>query len=349
MTLPTPVRRLLPAAVFVWLLLIAVWAPAAFAQDEAPQRSLQAVVAEAILEDGWWDESGTLPAAEMEALVQMFGDEFAFAFTDRSFVVEGGSTDQSTEDGPQVVQSASFLIAQATLDLLATSGGPSTILFITGDEVGGASNTFPFFNIGQVLADFDRSDAPAQFSQAAIDLLVLGDNFAEIPQGAVDEQLGQGSDLNESPETGIFAGMRIVIILAIIAAALAVASVISSRNKKARRAVTTADARDDTKDQLQAMSDLILDLDPRVSISDDRALKDRFVDASSTYRAVLEKAEGAKTGHEVADLRIDISKARWKLDVIDAELSGRTPPKEPFSRDNTGSAWDSTRGRGGDS
>lgn len=81
-------------------------------------------------------------------------------------------------------------------------------------------------------------------------------------------------------------------------------------------------------------------------MADDRALKDRFVDASSTYREVLEKAEGAKTGHEIADIRIDISKARWKLDVIDAELSGKTPPQEPFTRDNSGSAWDSTRGKG---
>ena len=153
----------------------------------------------------------------------------------------------------------------------------------------------------------------------------------------------------EPADTGIFAGMRILVILAVVAAALALASVISSRNKKVRRVVTTADARDSTKDEIQAMSDLILDLDPRVTLADDADLKERFVDASSTYRDVLEQSEQAETGHEVADLRISISKARWKLDVIDAELSGRTPPKEPFTRDNSGSAWDSTRGSGNNS
>ncbi len=305
------------------------------AQDDGSgQRSLQAVMAEAILEDGWWDESGTLSSDEMDSLVAEFGDEFGFAFTDRSFEV--------TQDPGQ---NPAGLISQATLDLLATQGGPQTLLFVTGDQVGGATNTFPFFNIGQVLADFDRSSAPADFSRAATELLLLGDNFAPVPESALADTTDE-ADVTSNPETGIFAGMRILIILAIVAGALALASVISARNKKARRTVTTAGARDDTKEQLQAMSDLILDLDPRVTLADDRKLKDRFVDASSTYREVLEKAEGAKTGHEVADLRIDISKARWKLDVIDAELSGRTPPSEPFTRDNSGTAWDSTRGSG---
>ena len=307
-------------------------APAASAQDEST-RSLQAVMAESILQNGWWDESGSLSAADMDELVREFGDEFGFAFTDRSFEVTGDAT-----------QNPAGLLSQATLDLLAGSNGPSTFLLVTGDQVGGASNTFPFFNLGQVLAGFDRSDPPASFDAAATELIALGDNLAAIPDATSGLDAASTSDL--APESGIFAGMRIVIILAIVAAALAVASVISSRNKQTRRAVTTATARDSTKAELQAMSDLILDLDPRVTLADDSALKERFVDASTTYREVLEKAEGADTGHEIADLRIDISKARWKLDVIDAELSGRTPPMEPFSRDNSGSAWDSTRGRG---
>ena len=94
------------------------------------------------------------------------------------------------------------------------------------------------------------------------------------------------------------------------------------------------------------MSDLILELDPRVTIANDDDLKARYVDASDTYRDVLEKFQSASTGHQLADLRLDISKARWKLDVIDAELEGEEPPPEPFTRDNSGSAWDSTRGDG---
>ena len=342
MNQPTPSWRQVIALVVLALALIGLVAPPLSAQndpdqnDEA-QRSLQAIIAEAVLEDGWWDESGSLSVADMNALVTEFGDDFSFAYTDRSFEVQ-----QDPNQNP------AGLLAQSTLDILAGAEGPTTLLFVTGDQIGGATTAFPFFNVGQVMADFDRSDPPASFATAARELIALGDTFAPIPEGATTESAVDNTPTGD-PETGIFAGMRILIILAIVAGALALASVISARNKAARRAVTTSDARDSTKDELQAMSDLILDLDPRVTLADDKSLKARFVDASSTYRDVLEKADAAETGHEVADLRIDISKARWKLDVIDAELSGRTPPKEPFTRDNTGSAWDSTRGRGNDS
>ena len=83
------------------------------AQDDVDpeQRSLQAVIAEAVLADGWWDDSGTLDASEMDDLVAEFGDEFAFAFTDRSFEVSG-------EPG----QNPAALIGQATLELLSSDG-----------------------------------------------------------------------------------------------------------------------------------------------------------------------------------------------------------------------------------
>ena len=324
------VRRGIVAVLTLSALLLTA-APAA-GQDSGV--SLQVVMADAILEQGFWDDSGTLLVTEMEALVEEFGDEFAFAYTDRAFEVQEDPT-----------QNSAFLLSQAALDILASNNGPSTLLFVTGDQAGGATNTFPFFNVGQVLTDFDRSNVPASFEAAATELIAFGGNLAPTLEGD-DGATADNTATSNPPDSGIFAGMRILVILALVAAALAVASVISARNKKTRRVVHTENARNNTKAELQAMSDLILDLDPRVTLANDSALLERFVDASSTYRDVLEKAEGAQTGHEVADLRIDISKARWKLDVIDAELSGRTPPKEPYTRDNSGSAWDSTRGRG---
>lgn len=324
-----PVR----VALFVAALLCVLAGPVA-AQDGSDQRPLQSIAAEGILSDGYWDETGTLDPAEMEALVGEFGLGFAFVYTERSFEVDGEPS-----------QNPAFLLSQAILDLLAAQNGPETVLFVTGDHIGGATNRYPFFNIGQVMANFDRSDPAGSFRQAAIELTDLGDELAPIPEGAAQDNALDASP-TQAGGTGIFEGMRLFIILAIVASVLALASVMSSRNKRVRRVVTTADARDSTQDQIEAMSDLILDLDPRVTISEDADLKERFVEASSTYRDVLEQADQAETGHEIADLRISISKARWQLDVIDAELAGRTPPKEPFTRDNTGSAWDSTRGSG---
>ena len=148
-------------------------------------------------------------------------------------------------------------------------------------------------------------------------------------------------------QSGFFDSAALFVVLGGVTGLLALASVRSSRKKRARQ-THTAHARGDTKYEIQEMSNLIIDLEPRVTIADDPALKARYVDASRTYSEVLEHADRVETGHEVADLRLEIARARWKLDVIDAELDGRTPPPEPFRRDTGGSAWDSTRGGGVD-
>lgn len=139
-----------------------------------------------------------------------------------------------------------------------------------------------------------------------------------------------------------------LIVLGVGAAAALIGggAVFGSKRKRTRNLHLEA-SRESTQDALTAMSDQILDLDPRITIANDRDLKRRFTEASRTYSEVRDAAARATRGHEVADLRIDIAKAQWKLDVIEAELDGEQPPPEPFVRDVTGSAWDSTRGSGG--
>ena len=300
-------------AVLVALLVVGV-----STQAGAQQVSVQARIIDAVLTNGWWDENELLSAEEMAPVVSEWGDDFAFAITDRALEVDGDPD-----------RNAAAILAQATLESLAAAGGPDTLFVVTESQVGGASTHTPFLNLQTALQDFDRAAPEASFARAAEIATELGD---ELPVAPV-------------AQTGTFTDMRIFILLAVITGLLALASFRSSRKKRARR-VHTSGARDDTGAQLQAMSDLIIDLDPRVTIADDAALKKRYVDASTTYREVLEKSKDADTGHEVADLRIEIAKARWKLDVIDAELEGKTPPDEPFTRDSSGSAWDSTRGTG---
>ena len=286
--------------------------------------TLQEEIADSITAQGYWDEASLLDVDVMGDVVIEFGDRFAFAYTDRSFAVE--------EDPDR---SAAALLALSTLDQLGVVGGPRTLLFVTDDDATGASNEFPFANLVSSLSEFDRSNPEESFELAAANIASLGD----VIDPQIQNQIGQAGD------AGFFSGAGPFVILAIVTGALAVLSLRSAQKKKARK-VHTAPARDNTAEEIKEMSDLILDLDPRVVISNDADLKARFVDASDTYRDVLEKFTGAKTGHELADLRIDISKARWKLDVIDAELEGNDPPVEPFTRDVSGSAWDSTRGDG---
>lgn len=291
-----------------------VFANAAGAQDDP----VQARIIASVLEQGWWDEESLMTAEEMQPVIDEWGDEFAFAITSRSLEVD---------DNPE--RNAAALLAQSTLEPLVGAGGPQTLLVVTGANVGGASTFLPFVNLQSGLSEFDRTSPERSFASAAAAVAALGD---QIPVAG-------------PAQTSFLGDFRLFVLLAIVTGILALASLRSSQKKKNRK-VHTADARDDTNLQLQAMSDLILDLDPRVTIADDRELKERYVDASTTYREVLETAEDADTGHEVADLRIAIAKARWKLDVIDAELDGREPPVEPHTRNSDGSAWDSTRGTG---
>lgn len=313
-----PKRRLL-IALSALMTVVVVCLPASTGSASAQDDPVQARIIASVLDQGFWDEDAVLSADAMRPVIEEWGDEFAFAITSRPLEVE---------DNPD--RNAAALLAQSALQPLVAAGGPETLLLVTGSDVGGASTFRPFVNLRSALGDFDRSNPEASFAEAAAIAAELGD---QIPAPAA--------------QAGFFGDYRIFVLLGIITAILALASVRSARKKKAR-VVHTAGARDDTQLQLQAMSDLILDLDPRVTIADDRALKERYVDASNTYRDVLETAKDADTGHEVADLRIQIAKARWKLDVIDAELDGREPPDEPHTRNVDGSAWDSTRGTGAD-
>lgn len=140
--------------------------------------------------------------------------------------------------------------------------------------------------------------------------------------------------------------LELILIAAAGAAGVAGFGALFGSKRKRTKTLHLADARGDTQAQLTAMSDLILDLEPQVSIANDSDLKERFTEAARTYSDVRETAERARTGHEVADLRIEIAKARWQLDVIDAEINEKPIPPEPHTRDSTGSAWDSTRGTG---
>lgn len=287
--------------------------------------TMQETIASDVAGQGYWDESSILDPTLMGQVVDQFGGVIAFAYTDRNF---------ETQDPNQ---SAAALLALSTLEQIELDEGPRTLLFVTGDDASGASNEFPFANISLALSDFDRSNPEASFAEAAEQIVSLGD--------VIDSSLLAQVDPIAQSDQGFFSGSGPFIILGIVTAILAGLSYLSAQKKRNRR-THTQPAKSSTAMELQEMSDLILDLDPRVTIENNADLKARFVEASDTYRDVLEKSQTATTGQEIADLRIDIAKARWKLDVIDAEIEGRTPPKEPFTRDNSGSAWDSTRGDG---
>lgn len=312
-----------PVALVACLLLLVGAAPVA-AQD------LQIEIADAIAEQGWWDDTGTLDADRMQALIVQTDGAIGFAYTERSF-------DVASDDNLQ----AAALLAQSALDELSARGpGVETVLLVTGDERSGASEVHGFSQVVLALDGWVDGGDPIDSFAAVVARLDDGSLAPATPAA-------EGGDTVTSPaEQEVFTLGRLILLGAIVIGAFILWNTYKLR-RNTRRTVTTSNARDDTAAQLTAMSDLILELEPRVTIADNPDLKERFTLASRTYSEVREAAQDATTGHEIADLRLEIAEARWKLDVIDAELDGRPAPPQPHRRDNSGSAWDSTRGTGG--
>ena len=307
-------RRFITALLLVGAALAGVSPSAAQGLDQE--------IAAVVIDRGWWDETASLDAERMDALVAEYDGAFAFAYTDRSFDVNDSQV------------RAAAILAQAVLDA-ADGSGIGTVVLLEGSDVGGASTDHPYSSVVLAFDAIDRGDPEGSFAAIAAAL-------------STNAQPADGSfeDVSESAPTGSTFTFGRVLVLVLIVLAIAILWMAYSTRRKSVRTASTADARDDTSAQLTAMSDLILELEPRITIADDADLKQRYVAAAKTYAAVMERAESVTGGHEVADLRIEIAKARWRLDVIEAELDGSTPPPEPHSWDAPGSAWDSTRGTG---
>lgn len=309
------IRRLLATVAIAALTLAG---PAAGAQG------LEADIAAAVADRGWWDETSSLDPARLDALVDRHDGRYAFGFTDRSFTVDADAN-----------IAAAPVLAQAVLDAVVRSGMPvETVIIVDGSGAGGASVAHAYRSVVLALDALDRSDVVSSFGVMA----------ASLEDGSAQPAPFEATA--DSDEGSTFTFGR-VLVLVLIVAAMAVLWTIYTSRRKSTRTASTAGARDDTKFELTAMSDLILDLEPRIVIASDAGLRERFAAATRTYSEVMERAESVTGGHEVADLRIAIAKARWKLDVIAAELDGVEAPPEPFTRDVSGSAWDSTRGTGG--
>lgn len=289
------------------------------AQGGQPGFASQA--ADAIETDGYWDQDGVLDSADFGALATRFAPEFAFVFVANDLAV----------DGEPNLNPAQLLSRSVLDELTARDVGPSTVIMFSGQQAGISSEQFPATDTGVARQLFDADKPLDSFEQIASAL-----QTGELPDLAPAASL-------EDDDGGVDV---VLVTLIIVAVALGAASLYVARSKKSAVVTHTAPARDDTAASLTAMSDLILDLEPRIVIAERPELKRRFADASRTYSEVRERAEDASRGHEIADIRKDIAKAQWKLDVIEAELDGTEPPAEPFTFDNSGSAWDSTRGSG---
>ena len=296
----------------------------------AGQGAALAEMAQGVVDVGWWDDSGELDTAELDLLVAQNGRNFAFLVTPTAMEVEGSTA------------SASELLAQGVLRQLPADSPVHTVIMTAADVTGGASLLFSRVELAKAI-EIAGDEASISSRLALIaETLTSGEAMAQLAEESSTASLQPA--LAQS-EAGLFSTGQWVILALIVAGIVGIVAAQLGLRKR-RRTVHTAPARLDTSTSISNTSDLILELEPRVTIANDPDLKTRFTEASRTFIDVQEQLRTAKTGHEVADLRLDMAQANWRLEVIEAELDGTKLPPQPHTRDTSGSAWDSTRGSG---
>ena len=103
-----------------------------------------------------------------------------------------------------------------------------------------------------------------------------------------------------------------------------------SRNTSATaRAGRLAEFRAAAQEKLNAVANDILEMETEVSVSEKPEVQQRYNSASAKYAEVVDKVGTVTDPEELLDLTYQLDIAIWELDVAEAYLDGKTPPKKP--------------------
>ncbi len=153
--------------------------------------------------------------------------------------------------------------------------------------------------------------------------------------GGIDQYLANlGSDAAgglESPDTG--GGFQWIVPILLVIAGLFLINMVRGRRKtKKVEAKILEDDRQEIIEQLKANADRVIDLGDEVIQAKDPELISIYEEASAAYQNVSNEIRNATTPAEVDLLDDQIDKAEWQFEVIEARLTGQTPP--PFLDDD---------------
>jgi hypothetical protein len=147
--------------------------------------------------------------------------------------------------------------------------------------------------------------------------------------GGIDQYLANlGNDAAgglDTPESG--GGFPwIVPILLVIAGFFLINMLRGRRKTKAVESKNLEADRQEIIEQLKANADRVIDLGDEVIQVKDPELISIYEEASAAYQNVSNEIRSATTPAEVDVLDDQIDKAEWQFEVIEAKLTGRTPP-----------------------
>lgn len=238
-------------------------------------------------------------------------DELAAAFA-RAGARFGVVALDAPADGGATVFADRLLEAVLRLDV---------VLVVTPADFGAQSAIHDQVAVERALdaaaAAFERSDA------AGIE--AFGESLFGV-QVSVDAG-GASTAAGAAGEAGFPWGVLLFVGLVVVGIVLLVRR---SRAKDAEDvAARIEEARDEVREDLEAMADHILDLSDRVLLADDAELQARYDEAVGIYRDALAEIEVLEDPAEIRDLDEEVELARWQMEVVLAALDGTPAPARP--------------------
>jgi hypothetical protein len=103
----------------------------------------------------------------------------------------------------------------------------------------------------------------------------------------------------------------------------------SQKTSATARAGRLEQFRTAAQEKLNEVANDILEMETEVTMSENTEVQQHYKSASAKYAEVVDKVGTVTDPEELLDLSYQLDIAIWELDVAEAYLDGKTPPKKP--------------------
>jgi hypothetical protein len=206
-------------------------------------------------------------------------------------------------------------------DVVRDDLGPGTVLTVAPETVGYSSDGLTW-----ARADLDAA-VDASLDGTSDDDVVV--RFVETLTGTEVAE-GSGSGAGDGESAG--GGSGAIWFLVFLGAMVALFVFLRNRSQKtamSARAARLAEFRTAAQEKLDAIANDILEMETEVSMAENPEIQQHYNSASAKYGEVIDKVKTVTDPEALLDLTHQLDIAIWELDVAEAYLDGKPPPKKP--------------------
>ncbi len=204
-------------------------------------------------------------------------------------------------------------------DAVLNSVGSGTVLTVAPETVGYAAE-------GTSWTESELDEAvDVSLTGSSDDDVVI--RFVESLTGAAVGAGGSGSGGGSSGSGGGF-----IWLLVFVGGLAAMFFYFRSRTQKTSATARSGRLRDfraAAQEKLNAVANDILEMETEVTMSENPEVREHYNSASAKYAEVVDKVGTVSDPAELLDLTYQLDIAIWELDVAEALLDGKTPPRKP--------------------